>query len=109
MDLLVAILAYFVIFPFISGTFLYLAGKITGTDCYYLGMVLVVAVSNIFLFLVSIISLNYQADLLFWIGFAGSIWVFIAMLKRLTRAQFFPDLCLMLLVYFLTTILIVLF
>jgi hypothetical protein len=91
------VFANLVTIAFVSAVFeaiLYLAGRMTGVQGSYLGYFLVVALALLCLWIPG------------WPGKLGSFLVFAAGLKRVTRASFFPDLILVVVIFTFGTLLL---
>jgi hypothetical protein len=103
--ILVLVLAL-VISAFVGGLLLWFAGKITGTDPYYLGMVMVAGATALTSLVFELLAVFTGAGWLEFLGTIASVIVLFALIKKYTLAHIFPDIVLMVVVYKVFTFLL---
>lgn len=103
--ILVLVLAL-VISAFVGGLLLWFAGKITGTDPYYLGMVMVAGATALTSLVFELLAVFTGAGWLEFVGTIASVIVLFALIKKYTLAHIFPDIVIMVAVYKLFTFLL---
>ncbi|MDP0494678.1 MAG: hypothetical protein Q7Q73_00590 [Verrucomicrobiota bacterium JB024] len=109
MEILITILVLvlaLVISAFVGGLLLWFAGKITGTDPYYLGMVMVAGATALTSLVFELLAVFTGAGWLEFVGTIASVIVLFALIKKYTLAHIFPDIVIMVAVYKLFTFLL---